>query len=331
MAVADLDPEELLAVLRALAPGAALPLAGLAAAAGVPVERLEQGFRQLVEHGVRQRRDGSWRRPGGLELLEASSIHGRLRALDGEIVPVQVEGIVGSTNDIARQLLAQREPPFLVVAEAQTAGRGRRGRQWQSPVAANLYWTLVVRLPGGIDASRGLSLVVGVAAAEAVATVTGVDVALKWPNDLLVDGRKLGGILVELVPAERGYVVIIGIGLNVAMPGYEASRIDQRWIDLSTAVQAPVSRNHLAAALLASHAELLARFRRDGFSPALARRWMARDAFHGRPVVAQSDGEAWRGIEAGVNEAGELLLQTAAGEMAIGAGDVSLRLDEEAQ
>ncbi|MDZ7824717.1 MAG: biotin--[acetyl-CoA-carboxylase] ligase [Gammaproteobacteria bacterium] len=158
-----------------------------------------------MDHGVRRRRDGSLRIPGGLELLEAAAIEAALAGPRGRATPVEVLGITGSTNDDARGRLASGgRPPFAMLAEAQQSGRGRRGRQWSSPVASNLYLTLAEALPGGPESSRGLSLAVGVAVAEGLARVSGVDVDLKWPNDLLVGGAKLGGILVELAETGSG-------------------------------------------------------------------------------------------------------------------------------
>jgi BirA family biotin operon repressor/biotin-[acetyl-CoA-carboxylase] ligase len=326
-----LAPECLLQLLAMLADGRAHSAEELADRVGLEPGELHAGIDQLVDHGVRQRRDGSLRIPGGIELLEAAAIEAALVGLQARATPVEVLGVTGSTNDDARRRLGSGgRPPFAVLAEAQQSGRGRRGRQWSSPVASNLYLTLAEALAGGPETSRGLSLAVGVAVAEGLGRVSGVDVDLKWPNDLLVGGAKLGGILVELAESGDRTVAIIGIGLNVRVPDYVARSIDQAWTDLVRAGAVDRSRNALAGSLIASLGATLDHFREHGFDARLRSRWQARDPFFGQRIVAIGVQGTLHGIERGIDDSGELLIETASGMERVGAGEVSIRLAPDA-
>src|SRR5690606_4226150 len=131
----------------------------------------------------------------------------------------------------------RREPPVqgvaVLLAERQTAGRGRRGRHWASPLAANLYLSASRRYGGGLARLGGLSLAAGTAVAEALRALGASGVQLKWPNDLVIGGRKLGGLLVEGSGEPAGAArAVVGLGLNVRMPETEGGRIDQPWTDL---------------------------------------------------------------------------------------------------
>ena len=175
-------------------------------------------------------RSAVWKRLQGLESefgLEVQSVRGRgyrlaepLVAIDPQRVrapwPLDVLFSVDSTNaEVMRRLDAGAATPFAVVAERQTAGRGRRGRAWVSPFGANLYCTLGISVRGGPKELEGLSLVVGLAVVRAIQSLGIAGVGLKWPNDILLDGKKLAGILLELTgdPADLCSVAI-GIGIN---------------------------------------------------------------------------------------------------------------------
>lgn len=320
-------PERLLDVLSALADGQPISVDDLASRAGVTSAQLTDWLGQLADHGVRQRRDGTLRIPGGLELLDAERIRARSVGFDGPDLPVEVVPITESTNDDVRERLAAgARPPYAVLAEAQTSGRGRRGRSWASPVASNLYVTLAEALPEGPESARGLSLAVGVAVAEGLDRVTGVDVDLKWPNDLLHGGRKLGGILVELAQGPSGTAAVIGVGLNVRVPPYVAAGIDQAWTDLSGLGAGEVSRNELAGAIVASIHQTLTHFRAHGFDALLRARWQSRDPYFDRRIVVSGEHLRLEGTERGIDDDGQLLIATDQGVERLGAGEVSIRL-----
>jgi BirA family biotin operon repressor/biotin-[acetyl-CoA-carboxylase] ligase len=221
-----------------------------------------------------------------------------------------------STNTL---LLARAEAApsgAVLVAERQTVGRGRMGRPWHAGADASLTFSLLHRLPRGAVTS-GLSLAVGVAIAEALRNL-GVDgIALKWPNDIQRDGRKLGGVLIELT----GAAAVIGIGLNLRLPAELPDDVRQT----ATALDIDIDRNDLMARLLASLYGVLDLFGSGGFA-ALRDRWSALNAHAGAPVRILSEfAPPLDGRCAGVDADGALLLQTATGVQRILSGDVSLR------
>jgi BirA family biotin operon repressor/biotin-[acetyl-CoA-carboxylase] ligase len=247
----------------------------------------------------------------------------RIMALAKSGVAAEVVAETGSTNADLLARAPTLAAPLLLAAEHQTAGRGRAGRSWLSAPGDALTFSLVWPFPGGLAQLAGLPLAVGVALAEALAKL-GQPVQLKWPNDVLKDGDKLAGILVEAQPADGGAAwAVIGIGLNLAMPHDLEAQIGRPvaaapWL-------ARMDRDALLAALLDALAETLRRFAVTGFAP-FAARWNALHAYAGQPVVILDRGATLHeGLAAGVDDAGRLLLDTAQGRVAVVAGDVSLR------
>jgi BirA family biotin operon repressor/biotin-[acetyl-CoA-carboxylase] ligase len=221
-----------------------------------------------------------------------------------------------STNTL---LLARAESSpsgAVLVAERQTAGRGRMGRQWHAEPDASLTFSLLYKLPRGATPS-GLSLAVGVGIAEALRQLDVAGVALKWPNDILRDGRKLGGVLIELT----GSSAVIGIGLNLRMPADLPDEVKAVAIALDLAID----RNQLLARVLASLHGVLDAFGSGGFV-ALRERWLALNAYAGMPVRVISEfAVPVEGVCMGVDVDGALLLETAVCVQRIVSGDVSLR------
>ncbi|HSJ49279.1 MAG TPA: biotin--[acetyl-CoA-carboxylase] ligase, partial [Gammaproteobacteria bacterium] len=153
------------------------------------------------------------------------------------------------------------------LAERQTRGKGRRGRNWVSPYGTNLYLSLSWRFESGLSALAGLSLVVGISLIRALQQLGVEGAGLKWPNDIYLQGAKLAGVLIEVSGESAGPCsAVIGIGVNVAMPEQQGRHIDQRWTDLR-AHGIPVARNQLAAALLEQLLPALAEFARHGMQP----------------------------------------------------------------
>jgi BirA family biotin operon repressor/biotin-[acetyl-CoA-carboxylase] ligase len=215
---------------------------------------------------------------------------------------------------------AERGAPAgsVIVAERQTAGRGRLGREWIAAPGDSLTFSLLWRFASGTPLS-GLSLAVGVGVARALEKVGVGDTALKWPNDILKGGRKLGGILIELQP---NMATVIGIGINLRLP--ESMPAELR--ATAAALETDIDRGSLLAALLAELLTALDAFAGQGFA-ALRGEWLARHAWAGRPVRVLSPHAApLDGICAGIDTDGALLLETAAGMQRILSGDVSLRL-----
>lgn len=255
---------------------------------------------------------------------------GALRQAFASQVTVEVVAETGSTNADLLARLPSMDHPVLRVAERQTAGRGRAGRVWHSAPGASLTFSLAWRFDLPLRALVGLPLAVGVAVAEALASFN-VRAQLKWPNDLLLGGKKLAGILIESAVAEHGATdrswAVVGIGINLALDQQLIATIDRPVADIGWLAE--LDRNGLMAALLNRLAEALAQFERDGF-PAFVERWNSLHAYTGRTVVILDQGRTLHeGLAVGVDEFGRFLLDTAAGRIAIMAGDVSLRMKEE--
>lgn len=211
------------------------------------------------------------------------------------------------------------------IADRQSGGFGRQGRAWASPPASNLYLSLSRRFPRSMSAMTGLSLAIGVALVEALHAEGFPQVRLKWPNDLWVDERKLGGILVQLRGQGPGCEAVIGIGLNLRMPAQAAAGIDQAWCDLSQLGGPDVSRNAAASAVLGGLLPALAEFDAQGLAPFLPR-WQALDALRGRRVRVLDGARQHEGLCLGIDAQGALRLQADGdAERAFHGGEVSLR------
>lgn len=240
-------------------------------------------------------------------------------------VGIEVVARTGSTNADLLGRVRSLDRPLLLVATEQTAGRGRAGRQWLSAPDASLTFSLAWRVDGGPGRLAGLPLAVGVALAEALRALD-VNVQLKWPNDLLKDGSKLAGILVETQAVDGATWAVIGVGLNLALPDELEAAIGTP--AASATWLARMDRNELLARLLDSLAAMATEFGAQGFAP-FCGRWNRAHAWHGFPVRILDRGEVLHeGIAMGVDDSGQLQLDTAAGRVSVMSGDVSLRLKE---
>jgi BirA family biotin operon repressor/biotin-[acetyl-CoA-carboxylase] ligase len=214
----------------------------------------------------------------------------------------------------------------VVVADRQSAGRGRRGRSWLSEPTRSLTFSVLWRFAGRADRLAGLSLAVGVALARALEGLGAVGVALKWPNDVIVQSAgghaKLAGILVELSTDRRGTVAIIGIGLNLEVPSGD---LPQAAAGLADSMFRVPGRHVLLAAILGELATTLDAFAVAGFA-GQKKAWLDRHAWQDRPVRILGDGGAPRdGVCRGVADDGALLLERDGRVECVHAGDVSLR------
>lgn len=260
-----------------------------------------------------------------LDLLDEAQIRQDLSAEAlSRLESLSVRWTLDSTNTA---LLAERPPQNgvrVLLAERQQGGRGRLGRPWASPLAANVYLSVDRQFEGGLARLSGLSLVAGIVAAEALREVTGLNIQLKWPNDLWLDGRKLGGLLVEGGGEHGGPArAVIGLGLNVRMPENVGRDIDQAWIDLAARCDPP-SRNALVVALLSAWLPALEVFDREGLASFLPR-WLALDALAGQRVRL-INGDQVRDVEAlGLADDGGLRVRDEQGERIVYSGEVSVR------
>jgi BirA family biotin operon repressor/biotin-[acetyl-CoA-carboxylase] ligase len=315
-------------LLAALAAG---PTSGeaLAARLGISRSAVHKRIESLREAGIgvdaQAGRGYELRAP--CDLLDAEAIRARLtepaRAL---LATLEVEWIVDSSNSVLLRREGVADGAEALLVEGQSGGRGRRGREWRSPLASNLYLSLARRYAGGLARFGGLSLAAGVAVAEALHSLD-VAVQLKWPNDLVVDGRKLGGLLVEGGGEHAGPArAVVGLGLNVCMPQAFARDIDQPWADLATvAPAAAASRNALAATVLSWLLPALEQFDRDGLAP-FRERYAAFDVLRDREIAVLGAGDSMQGVALGLADDGGLRLQLPNGEVrTVHAGEVSVR------
>ncbi|WP_312956541.1 bifunctional biotin--[acetyl-CoA-carboxylase] ligase/biotin operon repressor BirA [Pseudomonas songnenensis] len=231
---------------------------------------------------------------------------------------------IDSTNAEALRLLQQERTPFLVMAEAQTSGRGRRGRRWVSPFGQNLYCSLAFKVHGGARQLSGMSLAVGLAVMHALRLAGVPQVGLKWPNDVYVDGRKIAGILLELTgdPADVCHVVV-GIGINVNMIDTEG--IDQRWTSMKEHI-GMVDRNALVVTLASALKRYLEQHANLGFS-SLKDEWEASHIWQGQKCTLSTGAHDFSGVVVGVDHQGGLRLMIEGDERVFNGGELSLRLD----
>lgn len=285
------------------------------------LQALEAEF-DLQIHKVRGR---GYRLEAPLSLLDSDSL------CASSIYPITLLQQVDSTNAQAmRHLASGAVPPFLIIAEQQTAGRGRRGRSWASPFGENLYYSLVLRVSGGMRQLEGLSLVVGLALLQALRDAGVNEAGLKWPNDLLVGGRKIAGILLELSgdPADVCHVVI-GIGVNINMRVTRLGEvIDQPWTSLRQVVGEQVDRNAFVASLNRQLERYLRLHQAEGFA-ALREQWEASHLWQGRAVVLAAGAQAIHGRVLGVDDTGALRLDIDGQEKVFSGGELSLRLHDD--
>jgi BirA family transcriptional regulator, biotin operon repressor / biotin---[acetyl-CoA-carboxylase] ligase len=275
-----------------------------------------------------------------LDLLEAAAIRAALpQAVAAQVANLEVAWSIDSTNSelLRRGATEGVEAADILLAERQTGGRGRRGRVWASPLATHLYLSLARGFGGGLARLGGLSLVAGVAAAEALQALGFDTVRLKWPNDIVVvapEGlRKLGGLLIEGSGEHAGPArAVIGLGLNVRMPEAAAQGIDQPWCDLAglladspQAARTLPDRNAIAAAVLKHVLPALELFDAEGLAPFLPR-YAALDALKGQAITLHTATSAQAGIASGIAEDGALRLRLPDGrEQRVHAGEVSVR------
>jgi BirA family biotin operon repressor/biotin-[acetyl-CoA-carboxylase] ligase len=240
---------------------------------------------------------------------------------------IHIHGSIDSTNAEALRLVgAAQAAPILVLAEQQTAGRGRRGRKWVSPVAQNVYYSLLLRIEDGLRQLEGLSLVVGLAVIQALRESGVQDVVLKWPNDVLVGQKKIAGILLELVgdPADICHVVI-GIGINVNM---QKAEVDQQWTSVQLETGSAVDRNALVAQVSLQLQRYLDRHKEAGFA-ALQEEWEGSHAWQGRAVSLIAGVSRIDGVVLGVDRQGALRLSVDGVEKTYSGGELSLRLRDD--
>ena len=261
-----------------------------------------------------------------LETLDAATIRAQLDPqLRRRLGSIEAHWRIDSTSSTLLRQAAQGAADLSIcVAEAQSAGRGRRGRDWISPLGGNVYFSLLRRFGAGMGALSGLSLVAGVAVIQALADCAVRNAGLKWPNDVLADGRKLAGILVELGGEFLGPChAVIGIGLNVRLP--RQFKAGQPSVDLASLCGDMLpSRNVVIARLLIRLIAALDRFERAGFAPFRAE-FAQYDLLAGQAVRVHGGKAVHDGVAEGVDDRGALRVRHAGVATVYDSAEVSVR------
>jgi BirA family biotin operon repressor/biotin-[acetyl-CoA-carboxylase] ligase len=262
-----------------------------------------------------------------LEPLDADRIRADLpAAVRRRIGVLENHWRLDSTSSELARRAADLPDLSLVLADWQQAGRGRRGRQWLSPPAVNLQFSCLKRFAGGYAALSGLSLATGVATAQALEDCGVRGVALKWPNDLVHQDAKLGGILVELGGEFMGPChAIVGVGINLRLSDALRAALDRPCTDLARLCGGvPPSRHRLATALIVRLVEALDAFDASGFA-AFTQAWAERDALAGRRVRVEGAHATFDGTATGVDARGALRVRTREGMRAIDSAEITVR------
>ncbi|MGB3838116.1 MAG: biotin--[acetyl-CoA-carboxylase] ligase [Rhodanobacter sp.] len=324
-----MQPLQLLALL---APGAPLSGAALAERSGVTRAAIWKQVEALRARGVpvQTRGRAGYCLPWPLQMLDAQRIRAALPAdVARTLGTLEVHDELDSTSSELQRRLADAADLCVVLAESQSAGRGRRGRDWLSPPGLNIYLSCLKRFGAGFAALSGLSLAIGVIVLRALDELGVAGAGLKWPNDVLAsDGSgKLAGILVELSGEFQGPCsAIIGIGLNLRLTPALQGQAGQPATDLaSLCAGAPPDRNRVAAALIAALAQGLAEFEREGFH-AFAADYARHDLLRGRPLQLSGALGTFDALGAGIDARGALRVQLPDGsERRIDSADVTVR------
>ena len=260
-------------------------------------------------------------------LDKASILAGMDPVIRKQLTRLEIETSLDSTNSALQRLPLAQQHAAVILAEFQSAGRGRRGRQWHSPRGRNLYLSLGWKFENPLTVLGCLPLVIALSVAQALARAGLKGHRVKWPNDLLLDGRKLCGCLVEVKGDAKGPChAVLGVGINVHMPESEvANEIDQPWTDLHS--QLPeCSRNDLATLVLEELIKQLELFAEQGFTPFRAL-WQQMDGLTGRLVSVDSGCGLLQGTVRGIDDRGALLLDTGNEVLSLHIGEVSVKFD----
>jgi BirA family biotin operon repressor/biotin-[acetyl-CoA-carboxylase] ligase len=322
-----MHPRELLATL---ADGNTLSGALLAERCGLTRAAIWKQVESLRARGVPVESHGvlGYQLPWPVQLLDEARIRAALpSASAGKIGGLDVLWELDSTSSELQRRGAHATDLSFVLAETQSAGRGRRGRSWLSPPGMNIYLSCLKRFDQGFAALAGLSLAVGVMVLRALGAAGITGAGLKWPNDVLAADGKLAGILVELSGEYQGpCAAVIGVGINLRLTPALREQAGQPASDLATlAGGTPPDRNQLAALLISALVDGLAQFERDGLA-AFTTEYQHHDVLRGEPLRLSGALGEFDGIGAGVDNRGALKVRMADGSMRrVDSADVTVR------
>ncbi|MGR5239115.1 bifunctional biotin--[acetyl-CoA-carboxylase] ligase/biotin operon repressor BirA [Vibrio alfacsensis] len=261
----------------------------------------------------------------GYQLAQPLQLLNEYELVKRSVTQVELISVIDSTNQYLLERVNDSEKGRVCLAEYQAKGRGRRGRQWISPFGTNLYLSMYWRLDAGMAAAMGLSLVVGIAAVEAIESMGVRGVKLKWPNDIYYQDKKLAGILVEMSGQAGGAAhLVIGMGLNIGMPDLQ-SEIDQPWTTLNqVSDDLSIDRTQLAINLIDHWKVALEEYEMTGLA-GFVERWNRLDNFLGRPVKLLMGPREIHGVVQGIDHQGGVVLETEKGLETYIGGEISLR------
>jgi BirA family biotin operon repressor/biotin-[acetyl-CoA-carboxylase] ligase len=301
----------------------------LAVALGISRSAVWRQLNGLAELGLQHSAVSGkgYRLERSLELLLAAKINAVISDQAGALISsLEIHDQIDSTN---RYLVERSQNNALsgavCLAEYQTAGKGRRGRQWVSPYGCNIYLSILWRFQQGPAAISGLSLAIGVAVIRALKQHKIHDIGLKWPNDIYSQGKKLGGILVEVSGETDGPCsAVIGLGLNLFLPEAKAQGITQAWTDLTKITgQKRLYRNKLAGTLLNHLLPVIAEYESAGIQAYLDE-WRDYDCLSGRSATLFVGQQQFEGIVRGIDDNGMLLIERPDGNVqTFASGEVS--------
>lgn len=264
----------------------------------------------------------------GVELLEKQKITKELSSDFAETLEMDFFVTIPSSNDVAMSKARSGiKKNYFCFTEHQSVGRGRQGRTWISPLGNNLYFSTLWTFYNGIAGLEGLSLAVGLAVVKGLEQLGVQQLTLKWPNDVLLGGKKAAGILLEVMGDPAGECqVIIGVGINIDLPTNTEveKKINQSVAAVSQYTSRKISRNKLAAVLIRELSKVLSTFQREGFTY-FQSDWQSYDAFFDEPVNIIHGHQYVPGIAKGVDVSGGIKVLTAEGIVVYKGGEVSLR------
>lgn len=262
-----------------------------------------------------------------IELLDPARIQACLSpAVRHRFQRMHIHSTIESTNTWLMREAAREAPSGTVcLAEHQTAGKGRHGRQWVSPFGRNIYLSLLWRFERSPVELSGLSLAAGIGVIRALRRIACHEAGLKWPNDILWRGKKLAGLLLEVAGEAAGPShLVIGVGLNLQLDA-AGSGIDQPWIDLVSIPDVRAySRNELVAGLLENLFEIITEYEQSGLTRFIEE-WDRYDLLKGSEVVVRNASRSYQGEHLGIDPSGALKLRVAGEVMTFWAGEVTLR------
>jgi len=267
---------------------------------------------------------------GEYEVLNWLGISRRVEAkYQSKIKQSAVVASIASTNDWAMAQIQDAKIPSVCFADQQTQGRGRNGRKWVSPRGQNIYMSLAWTFELAIDEFHGLGLAVAVAIVQLLKQY-GINAQLKWPNDVLVDGKKIAGILLESrIRDKKNINVVIGIGLNIDMKIVSAEQINQQWTDMrrETNLQKNICRNQIAGDLLSRILQVCDKYELYGFN-AYKDEWQRYDICKQADLVITTAEDVVYGKGLGISDNGALRVMLEGRERVFYAADVSIRVNQ---